>query len=139
MISRADGIHLSSMKKRYQQDKDELYNTVKKPLFENKILEVIEENYAHRLEVINEKFDSLKSQLCYMDYFKYKYDTYGKDYFADEKAKMIIINDKNRLNSKKEKKYDDYSKVGMTDFIKRFYILFNIDILEFVIKRMIRR
>lgn len=118
MISRADGIHISSMKKKYQQDKDELYNQVKKPLFENKILEVIEENYAHRLEVINEKFDSLKNQLSYLDYFKYKYDSYSKDFFADDKAKRIILNDNKKI-LKKEKPKIDFYKNGMASFINK--------------------
>ena len=91
MINREDNIYLSSLKKNYQQERDELYDTKIKPVTVKEMTEVIDDKYSIFYDNINEKFDELKNRRDFLDYFRYKYGTYTKDYFADFSLKHIKI------------------------------------------------
>ena len=70
-----------------------------KPQTVKEMKDVIDEKYAIRYDVINERFDDLKNHRTFIDYFKYKYEKYDKKYFADEKVKNIIINEDKRIKN----------------------------------------
>ena len=99
MINREDNIYLSSLKKNYQQERDELYDTKIKPVTVKEMTEVIDDKYSIFYDNINEKFDELKNRRDFLDYFRYKYGTYTKDYFADEKVKSAIYKEEKRSKS----------------------------------------
>ena len=60
------------------------------------MIEVIDNNYSIFYDNIYEKFEELKNRRDFIDYFRYKYGNYTKNYFEDKKFNSIFY--------KKEKK-----------------------------------
>lgn len=109
------------LKKKYQQDRDELFNLKVKPQTVKEMTEIVDDSFAYRIDQINEKFDNLKNHRAYLDYFRYKYEYYKEDYFADEKVIQAFRNDlkKQKKSKSTEKPRPALTKENMTDFIKR--------------------
>ena len=60
------------------------------------MIEVIDNNYSIFYDNIYEKFDELKNRRDFIDYFRYKYGNYTKNYFADEKVKSAIYKEEKK-------------------------------------------